>query len=103
MISLDSKTTALVMIDLQRGLVCSPLTPRSGAEVVECAKALTKKFRAAGAPVIWVRVEFAKDFADAPRQQVDEPMRGLGASPADWAELTDGLAAPGDLAVVKRQ
>jgi nicotinamidase-related amidase len=103
MISLDPKTTALVVIDLQIGIVATPMAPRSGAAVVDCAKILAAKFRAAGAAVIWVRVEFAKDFADAPRQQVDEPMRARGALSADWSELVDGLAAPGDLMIVKRQ
>jgi nicotinamidase-related amidase len=103
MLALDPKTTALVMIDLQKGIVGSPLAPRSGAEVVECARALAQKFRAAGAPIVWVRVEFSKNFADAPKQPVDEPMRAPGALPPDWSDLIEGLAGPDDLTIVKRQ
>ena len=101
--ALDPNSSALVLIDLQKGIVGSALAPRSGADVVACAKALAEKFRAAGAPVFLVRVGFAADFADAPKQAVDEPMRGLGAMPADWSELVEGLAAPGDHVIVKRQ
>jgi nicotinamidase-related amidase len=104
MISLDPKKTALVLIDLQKAIVGMPAAPRSGAEVVACAKGLAKTFRAAKAPVVLVRVAFAPDFSDAPKQPVDEPMQlSAGSLPPDWDELVEGLRAPGDLIVVKRQ
>jgi nicotinamidase-related amidase len=103
MLALDPKTSALVMIDLQKGIVATPTAPHAANEVLARAKALAEKFRAAGAPVIWVRVAFATDFADAPRQNVDEPMRAPGALPAGWSDLAEGLAAPGDIIVTKRQ
>ncbi len=103
MISIDPKTSALVFIDLQKGIVGTPVAPHSGEDVVERARMLAKKFRTAGAPVIWVRVGFAADFADAPRQAVDEPMRLPGALPPEWSDLVDGLESPGDLVITKRQ
>lgn len=101
---LDAKTTALVMIDLQNGIVGRDLAPRSGPEVVRAAKATAAKFRAGGAKVVWVTVRWAQDFGDALKAPVDSPTpRPPGGFPADFSELADGLAAPGDLHVVKRQ
>jgi nicotinamidase-related amidase len=104
MISIDPKTSALVFIDLQKGVVGMPVAPHSSQDVVARARKLAEKFRAAGAPVVWVRVAFAEDFADAPGQAVDEPMRlAPGALPPGSSDLVEGLASPGDLVVVKRQ
>jgi nicotinamidase-related amidase len=104
MISIDPKTSALVFIDLQKGIVGTPVAPHSGEDVVARAKKLAEKFRATGAPVIWVHVGFAKDFADAPGRAVDEPMRlAPGSLPTDWSDLVEGLASPGDLVILKRQ
>jgi nicotinamidase-related amidase len=104
MISLDPKKTALVLIDLQKGVMSMPVAPHGAEKLVAGAKTLAEKFRAAGAPVILVRVGFAPDFADAPKQQVDEPMQAPpGGFPAGWTEIVDGLQAPGDLVVTKRQ
>jgi nicotinamidase-related amidase len=104
MITIDPKTSALVFIDLQKGIVGTPVAPHAGKDVVERAKALARKFRAAGSPVIWVRVGFAADFADAPGRAVDEPMRmAPGSLPPDWSDLVEGLAFPGDLVILKRQ
>ncbi len=52
MIELDPRTTALVLIDLQNGIVSRTLAPRSGAEVAGRAKELAQRFRAAGARVV---------------------------------------------------
>jgi nicotinamidase-related amidase len=103
MILLDPQSSALVLIDLQKGILANPAEPRSGADVVAAAKVLAATFRAAGAPVFLVRVDFAADFADAPRQPVDEPMRTPGALPPGWSEFAEGLAAPGDIVITKRQ
>lgn len=104
MLGLDSRSTALVLIDLQNGIVGMPLAPRSGPDVLAESKHLAERFRAAGAPVVLVRVAWADDFADAPRQPVDQPStRPAGGLPAAWSTLADGLVHPGDLVVTKRQ
>ena len=103
MIELDPATTALVLIDLQNGIVSMNLAPRSGADTVAAGKSIAAKFRAAGAKVVLVRVAFAEDFADAPRQPVDQPMqRSANALPPGWSDLVEGMAQPGDILVVKR-
>ena len=101
-LTLDPATTALVLIDLQNGIVGMPTQPRSGAETLAAGMALAERFRAAGAPVVLVRVAFATDFADAPPSNVDQPMRGRDAMPEGWSELAPGLAQPSDIVVVKR-
>jgi nicotinamidase-related amidase len=102
MIELDPKSTALVLIDLQKGIVVRPMEPRSGTAVVTRAIELAKRFRSAGALVVLVNVAFANDFGDAVRVPVDSPMQSPpGGIPSDFSELADGLAAPSDIRVTK--
>src|ERR1700744_2972722 len=99
----DPRTTALVLIDLQNGVVAMPLAPRSGTAVLAESKTLAERFRAAGALVVLVQVGWAADFADGPPQHVDEPFRlPAGGLPDNWATLADGLARPTDIVVTKR-
>jgi nicotinamidase-related amidase len=104
MAKFDPRTTALVLIDLQKGIVGRPLAPRSGAAVLATSIELTERFRAAKAPVVLVHVAWAPDFADAPHQPVDRPnVLPPGGLPPDWSEFAEGLAKPGDIIVTKRQ
>jgi nicotinamidase-related amidase len=102
---LDPKTTALVLIDLQKGIVGNPqLSPRSGSEILAGSIAVAEKFRAAGALVVLVHVAFAKDYADMPSRAVDQPMQlPEGGLPDSWSEFADGIEGAGDLKVLKRQ
>ncbi|WP_118134944.1 hydrolase [Oceanicella sp. SM1341] len=94
---------ALVLIDLQEGILSMPLAPRSGSEVLAAARPVAERFRAAGAPVVLVRVGWAADFADAPPQAVDQPLpRPEGGLPEGWGRLAPGLERPGDLVITKR-
>ena len=54
---LDPDRTALVLIDLMERIVALPLAPRPGTDVLDASLALAAAFRAAGAPVVAVRVE----------------------------------------------
>ena len=97
-------TTALILIDLQNGIVAFPLGPRTGPEVVAAGKTLAQRFRAAGAPVVLVNVGWAKDFGDALKAPVDVSHPAPeGGFPANWSVLVDGLAQPGDILVTKHQ
>lgn len=99
----DPKTTALVLIDLQKAIVASPLQPRSSADVVGASRALADRFRAAGAPVVLVHVTWAKDYRDWPTTPVDQPVaRPEGGMPDDADHFVDGLLHDGDLVVTKR-
>ena len=101
MIEIDAKTSALILVDLQAGIIGRPLQPRGGQETLAAGKALAEQFRAAGGKVVLVRVDFAPDFADALQQPVDAPFAGAGT--AGWSALAKGLAEPGDILIVKRQ
>ena len=104
MADLDSRRTALVLIDLQNGIVCMPVGPRGGGEVLAAGRDLAQRCRTAGMPVVLVRVAFAADFADAPPQPVDQPMaRPAGGLPPGWSDLAEGLAERGDILITKRQ
>jgi nicotinamidase-related amidase len=101
LMQLDAKTTALVLIDLQKGVMGMPVAPYPSAAIHERSMKLAEKLRAAGGPVVRVRVSFSADLRDVPQQTVDEP-RNLGALPPGWDELTEPVH-PSDVIVTKRQ
>ncbi|MFG3281908.1 isochorismatase family protein [Streptomyces sp. NPDC048111] len=82
---LDPAHTALVLVDLMDRITALPLAPRTGEQVLDVSKELAGSFRAAGAPVVLVRVE----------------RPGVATQPPGSA-LVAGLAHDGDLVVVKR-
>jgi nicotinamidase-related amidase len=105
MITLDPKSTALVLIDLLNGIVAYTLVPVSASDLVARGKSLAERFRAAGGLVVLVNVSFSDDGGDLPPQQVDlEPMKmPEGGFPAGWSDHVPGLAQPGDVLITKRQ
>ncbi|MFB7245025.1 hydrolase [Streptomyces populi] len=100
--ALDPRT-ALVVIDLQHGIVGNPgLAPHPAADVVERAVRLSDAFRGHGLPVVLVRVTAAADGADAVRGRIDGPSRARS-FPEGWDVIVDELAGhPGDIVVTKR-
>jgi nicotinamidase-related amidase len=105
MLELAAPTTALVLIDLQQGIVALPgLAPRQGAEVAAAGIRLAERFRAGGAAVVLVNVAFAADFGDMLKPPVDRPMpHPPGGFPANFSLLVEGLSRPTDIRVTKRQ
>jgi len=102
--TLDPQTTALVLIDLQKGIAGRPAAPHSVADVIKNAMTLTDRFRQAGAPVVLVNVGWSPDFKDALRQPVDQPIQvPPGGFPAGFMDLVDGLKKPGDICITKHQ
>lgn len=97
---LDPKSTALVLIDLQKGVLGMPVVPHPAAEVYERSKRLAQRFHAVAAPVVWVRVSFSANLADAPRQPVDQPTP-YAALPPGWDEFPEPLPAS-DVMITKR-
>jgi nicotinamidase-related amidase len=98
MIALNPKTTALVLIDLQNGILGRKLAPISADDLVARGKTLAAKFRAARAPVVLVN---AAPKLDGPERQVDEPTPLPKTLPAGFIDLTPGLAEPGDILITK--
>ena len=99
MIALDPKTTALVLIDLQNGILGRKLEPISVEDLVERGKALAGRFRAAGALVVLVN---AAPQAEDPPRRVDEPSPLPKILPPGFIDLAPGLAGPGDLKITKK-
>lgn len=100
---IDLTHTALVLIDLQKGITGLPLAPYSGTDVVSRAVKLAERFRAAKAPVVLVNVDFAPDFGDAVKVETDMTMPSFERA-ADWAEIVSELGPkPGDILITKRQ
>ncbi len=100
---LDPRTTALVLIDLQKGIVARQTAPHSAAQVVERAGRLAARCREAGAAVVLVHVAYAPDGRDRLTQKVDAAPWS-SAMAQDWSEIVPELGPkPGDLVVRKRQ
>jgi nicotinamidase-related amidase len=101
-LELDPKSTALVLIDLQNGIVARTLAPHSATDVVARAAQLAATVRAKGGTVIYVRV----DVADVLHLPVDAPMRDPNAPPpppsASQIVPASGYQAA-DLLITKRQ
>lgn len=95
--------TALVVIDLQHGIVGNPgVAPHPAAEVVERSARLADAFRGHGLPVVLVRVTAAADGSDAVSGRTDGASRGRS-FPEGWDVIVDDLAGhPEDITVTKR-
>lgn len=102
-LTLDSKTTALVLIDLQRGIVGMQTAPHAAADVVKNAVELAKQFRKKGALVVLVHVDPGPNGELFPRVTADVP-RQFPQMPANWTEIVPELGPEaGDVVVTKHQ
>jgi nicotinamidase-related amidase len=100
---LDGARTALVAIDLQRGIVGTNPAPHSGSDVVARAASVARALREAGGTIVWVRVTPSPDGRDALHPLTDTPPPP-GQRPPDWADLMPELdRQPGDIVITKRQ
>ncbi|MGW3957630.1 hydrolase [Streptomyces sp. NPDC004752] len=98
--ALDPRT-ALVVIDLQRGIAAAPTRPYTGPEVVARSAQLADAFRDRDLPVVLVRVSFAPDWADRVPGRTEHQESGR-AYPEGWDTIVDELSGhPGDLHVTK--
>jgi nicotinamidase-related amidase len=88
-------TTALILIDLQKGIVARDTAPYPSADVVARAAELADAFRARGLPVVPVHVT-----GGAPGR-TEQSMGGQ--PPDDWAEFVPEIAPlPGDHVITKQ-
>jgi len=102
-LALDPDTTALIVIDLQRGIVARTAAPHSASEVVERCATLAEAFRDQKAPVILVHVAFSNDDRDKLKPEADSP-NPAGPLPSDWSEIVPEVGPhPGDIVITKRQ
>jgi nicotinamidase-related amidase len=98
-LTLDPKKTALVLIDLQNGIVSRDTKPYPASEVIERSRKLADAFRAKNAPVVYVRVVMS-DFLSLP---ADEVMTLPKDMPAHLSEIAESAGMQkGDLLISKR-
>lgn len=94
--------TALVLIDLQKGITSMP-TLESGDVIVDRAALLARAFRGRGLPVVRVRVAFSPDGGDVLRARIDAAPMSMQ-RPPDWAEFREEIGnGPTDIIITKRQ
>jgi nicotinamidase-related amidase len=101
-LTIDPKTTALILIDLQRAIVGRQTAPYSAQEVVKKGAVLAARCREKKATVVYVRVDIA-NFLKLP---TDKSMRDPNAPPPppEASELVPEAGfQPGDLLITKRQ
>lgn len=103
MMKIEAKTSALVLIDLQQGILPYAGGPYSAEQVVNNGAHLAEQFRQLGAPVFLVRVGWSGDFAEVLHPPVDRP-NPAGSLPANWWEFPPQLMVrDSDILVTKRQ
>ena len=99
--TIDRSKTALVVIDLQKGIVGRQTAPHAADVVVRNAAALAEACRKNGMPVFLVRVTPSPDGKDALRPIVDVPMPAQ-TPPTGWADVVPELGPkPGDFVITK--
>lgn len=95
--SLDPAHTALVLVDLQRGVVSRDVAPHPADTVLDNALAMAEAFRAAGAPVVLVRTTAAA--GDRPLVDAAVPVRRASRASE---EVVEELRDLGDVLVTKQ-
>ncbi|WP_037577825.1 hydrolase [Phaeacidiphilus oryzae] len=102
--TIDPKT-ALVVIDLQNGILGAPGAPNPTSDVLAKNVELAEAFRARKLPVVLVRVTTAADGADWTPGRTDADAAGGGTPsfPEGWDVISDALAGHDeDIVVTKR-
>lgn len=97
MITTIDKSTALVLIDLQKGILGS-LPPQSLEDLLAKSNALINAFRKAGLPVVLVHVIPSKKFSGIRK---DAPQGG-GQLPEDFAALISGIERQEDDIIITK-
>jgi nicotinamidase-related amidase len=102
-LSLDAKHTALVLIDLQQGILQRKTAPHSASDVLARSARLAERFRAVGGLVVLVNVSYSPDGGDRLTQPTDDPPLASAFAPG-WDQLSPELGrGAGDITITKRQ
>jgi nicotinamidase-related amidase len=101
---LDPRSTAIVVIDIQKGIVGMPCAPHPTASVVANCARLVATARRLGAQPVLVHVGGSLNGADRLSLTVDQAWPGARALPPDWSDLAPELGShPNDIVILKRQ
>lgn len=101
-LEIDKKTTALVVIDLQKGISTRDTYPHSAKTVIENSAKLVHAFRKDKMPVFLVHVS-----ASGPERLntiTDEQWKPPANIPTDWSEFVDAVKPTDeDVVITKKQ
>lgn len=89
-LTLDPASTALVLIDLQRGIVATPTAPHTARDVIARAAQLAARCRERGAVVVLVHVDPGPNGVLSPHPIADVPRPALDIT-ADWHQIVPEL------------
>ncbi len=102
-LSIDKLRTALVVIDLQKGVVERKTVPYSTKVVVNNASRLAETFRISNMPVFLVRVNFSPDGRNRLNLITDAAMP-VQTPPQEWSEIVPELGPKkNDIVITKHQ
>lgn len=103
-LEIDKRKTALVVIDLQKGIVAMPTQPHNAASVIRNAVGLADSFRKNRMPVFLVHVVATE--AERLKPNADQqPWSTSGQQlPRDWADIVPELGPKeNDVVIAKKQ
>ena len=99
----DKNKVALVVIDLQKGIVARNTEPYPSSKVVENTIKIAELFRKNKSQVFLVHVTFSKDGKDRLSPLTDEQATPMQTPPADWADIIPEVGPKeGDYVITKR-
>ena len=104
-LNIEKEKTALVIIDLQKGIAAMgrQLAPYSVETVVKNAASLADAFRKNGMPVFLVHV-MASPAESLSAISDEQPWKRDGSMPSDWADFVPELGqTPTDIIITKKQ
>ena len=100
-LQIDKKSTGLVVIDLQKGVVSFQTQPYDTKTVVTNTARLASTFRQNKIPVFLIRADVSQPFW--PHPNADNPMT-FGEMPKHWTDIVPELGPePTDVVITKRQ
>ena len=100
---INIQKTAIVIIDLQKGISVMPAQPFSASAVIENASKLLAEARKKGMLVFLVHVKPSKDFKDALHPVSETSFKMPGYDPS-WSEFVPELKVqPSDFIITKHQ
>ncbi|HKJ81135.1 MAG TPA: hydrolase [Ignavibacteriaceae bacterium] len=103
-LNIDKSKTALVVIDLQKGIVAFESHPYEANQVVNNAAALAEAFRKNKMPVFLVRVTPSEDMKDALKPITDSNVQWGGDRKPDWNQIVSELGPKeNDFVITKKQ
>jgi nicotinamidase-related amidase len=101
-LSIDKSRTALVVIDLQKGIAAQTTKPYPAHDVIKNAANLVNAFRKNGMPVFLVHVIITKETMI--RVNSDQTFSRPVTQPPDWSGFVPEIApTPSDVIISKKQ